>query len=177
MPFEEHRELQAKMGILKRQLDIHSVKRGNDKDRRRITVAVVWEYLRLGRDVGQAYFLESELYRALRQCHLSCDPLPEEKRLEELRKKQGSCSWGVRVNPLKLVSERRWAIEEQIDPLVEGIIKVLTREEVKNDGVSTDHSREGSHKDSRHIKKCPRPFKKKERISLYKPHSIRPSLL
>jgi len=172
MPFYQFRELLGRVRDLKKELSVSPVERGNDKDRRRITIAVLWEYLKLRGDVDQAYFFEREMYHSLKKCRLCCDPLPEERRLQELERTNRARHIKTRpVNPLKLVSGgTNPGSHEEPDPLIREIVRILMNEEVTKNGVSTDRSREGSHKDSRHIKKCPRPFKKKERISLYKPH-------
>ena len=179
MPFYRFRELIGRVRDLKKELSISPVKRGNDKDRRRITIAVLWEYLKLGGDVDQAYFFESEVYHSLKKCNLCCDPPPEERRLEELERINRARHIKTRrVNPLKLVSEgREPGSNEEPDPLVREIIRILLEEEVRANGISRDNSREGPHKGPRYIKECPRPFKKKERVSLYKPHQVRPGLL
>jgi len=172
MSFYRTRELLTRVRDLKKELGISPVKRGNDRDRRRITIAVLWEYLKLKGDVDQAYFFESEVYHSLKKCNLCCDPLPEERRLEELARTERRHHIRTRsVNPLKLVSGgRRLGSKEEPDPLIREIIRILMNEEVTKNGVSADYSREGSSQSPRYIKKCPRPFKKKERLSLYKPH-------
>lgn len=174
MPFEHPSELLARVRALRKKLHISPVHRGNDKDRRRITIAVLGEYLRLGGDVDQAYFFENDMYHSLKTCNLSCDPLPEERRLEELelRNKRFSPK-RKRVNPLKLVSEGRERGEnEESCPLAREIIEILTDEGVRDSGVSRDNSRGGSSQTSRHIKECPRSLTKKKRLSLHKPHQI-----
>lgn len=80
MPFYQFRELLGQARALKEELNILRVERGNDKNRRRITIAVPWGYLKLGGDVDQAYFFESEVYYSLKKCKLCCDQLPEERR-------------------------------------------------------------------------------------------------
>jgi len=157
---------------LKKELNILRVERGNDKDRRRITIAVLWGYLKLGGDVDQAYFFESDMYHFLKRCNLCCDQLPEERRLAELERSSRTSTPRMKgVNPLRLVSEAREpGSNERPEPLVREIIRILLEEEVRANGVSRDNNREGSHKGPWHIKKCPRPFKKKEKVSLYKPH-------
>ena len=163
MPFNRVRELLGQVRVLKEELNILGVKRGNNKDRRRITIAVLWEYLKLGGDVDQAYFFESDMYHSLKRRNLCCDQLPEERRLEELERSSRTSTPRMKgVNPLRLVSEAREpGSNERPDPLVREIIRILLEEEVCANGVSRDNSREGSHKGPRHIKECPRPFKKK----------------
>ena len=174
MAFARCTGLLTKVESLKKELHIHPVRRGNEKDRRRITIAVLWEYLRLGGDVDEAYFFESDTHHSLKNCNLSCDPLPEERRLEELkRKNRGSAAPTRPVNPLKLVSEgREHTGNEDPDPLVEEIVRVLKSEEVKKDGLPADNSRGRASQGPGYIKECPRPFEKKKGFSLYRPDQI-----
>jgi len=83
--------------ILKSELSIR-VGRASLKDRKRITIGVIERLLaHTNLSTAQAFFLEVQLFKSLQGVNLTCDVLPEEMCLKNLK------IWDV--NPLRLVSE------------------------------------------------------------------------
>jgi len=154
---------------LRKSFGIARVKKGNDRDRRRITKVVVDEFLRAGGDVHQAFFLEANMYWSLKSLHLTCDQTPEERRIGELGRKRGVELRGF--NPLKLVSESFKPKDTRPYRLTEAILKILAHKEDDN-GISRDNPGGGAAKTSQHLQEDPCLFKKQRGPSLYRADEV-----
>lgn len=149
---------------LKKRFRIAKVARSNDKHRRRIAVLVRDEYLRLGGDIHQAFFLEADLYRLLKKVNLGSNPTPEEMRLRELPRRRGQKA--KTIDPLRLVSENYDPGDEKCCPLVKIVLNLLAEEE--KDGLSGDNLRGGTPQTFEHFQKDARLFTKQTGPSLYR---------
>ncbi len=149
---------------VKEKFHIKRVKRTSVRSRRRITILARDEYLRLGGDIHQAFFLEADLYHLLRKVILGSDPTPQEKRLRELPRRRRP--EGKSIDPLRLVSET-YDPEDNIPcSLAEFVFNILTEEE--QDGISGDNRRGRALKTFAHLQEDARPFTKQKRTSLYR---------
>lgn len=151
---------------IKSEFGIVPAARGNDTSRRRIAILVIDEFLRLGGDVDQAFFLEANLYKNLKNCRFACNPTPEEIRIRELPR--GKKTKMRRFDPLKLVSEYFEPKSRNPYPLTKAIIKILTEDEEDVDGVSGDRLRGGAPQTFKHLQKDTRLFTKQKGPSLYR---------
>lgn len=149
----------------KRDFHIRRLKRSNDRSRRRISILVVDEFLRARDDIHQAFFLEGNLYHNLKTHHLSCDPTPDETRLQQLRRKKGTRIGGF--NPLKLVSENIEPEDYETYPFTEAIIKILTEDKENQDGISTNSKGGATPGTSEHLQEDPRFFEEQKKLSFY----------
>jgi len=155
--------------LVKKDFHICTVKKGNDRYRRRIINLIIDNYLLMGGEIHRAFYLEADLYKQLKKVNLSCDPTPEEIRIRELREKNNKVK---HFNPLKLVSENFEEESEEPCPLTKKIINILTKKEKEN-GFSTNSTRRGTFKTFKYIQKDTRLFKKQKRFSLYRVDQIR----
>jgi hypothetical protein len=120
---------------LREKLNIIPANRASDKDRRRVTTAVIDELLSTKLiNTDHAYFLEMQLYAALKIEPMLCDPIPEENRLEDL---YGRKAWDI--DPLRLASAGHEPSE--ISPVVYRIIQILKGEQ--DGGKDTKHNGQG----------------------------------
>ena len=159
------REFLKEVKLIRTEFHITPVKRSNDTSRRRIAILIRDEFLRLGGNVDQAFFLEENLYGTLKNRHLSCNPTPEEIRIRELPRGKNAKTKGF--DPLKLVSENFEPKGKDSYPLVQAIIEILSKEEEK-DGLSGNNLRGGTPQTSEHLQKDTRLFTKQARSSLYR---------
>lgn len=162
------KEFLDQVKVIKTAFGITPAKRSNDTSRRRIAILVTDEFLRSGGDIHQAFFLEVNLYKNLKNCRFACNPTPEEIRIRELprRKKQK-----VRYfDPFKLVSDNFEPERKNPYPLTEAIIKKLMKDEEDSDGVSGDHLRGGAPQAFKHLQKDTGLFTKQKEPSLYRAH-------
>ena len=153
--------------LIKSEFGIVPVARGNETSRRRIAILVIDEFLRLGGDVDQAFFLEENLYETLKNHHFTCNRTPEEIRIRELPR--GKNKKMRRFDPLKLVSEYFEPKSRNPYPLTEAIIRILSEQEGK-DGISGDHLGGGTPQAFEHLQKDTGLFTKQKEPSLYRAH-------
>ena len=152
--------------LIKREFDISLVKRSNDRNRRRIAILVVDEFLKTRGGTDQAFYLEANLYQALKKVSLRCSPTPEEIRLRQLPRRRSAKI--RRFDPLKLVSENADLEYEKPYPLTETILAILTEDKENSNGISGDNIRRGTSKTFKHLQKDARLFTKQKRPSLYR---------
>ena len=165
--FDVNQFLQQLRAIRER-FHITKVGRSNERNRRRISILVVDEFLKAGGDIDQAFFLEANLYHNLKAYHLSCDPTLEEIRLRQLRRERRIKLGGF--NPLKLVSENIEPEDYEPYPLTEAIIKILTEGKEEKNGFSGDHKRRRPAQSFRYLQKDAQLFKKQKGPSFYRTH-------
>jgi|GEM_PF-3628760 len=162
--FSDARTFLDQVGSIKKKYHISKVARSNDRCRRRIAALVRDEYLRLGGDIHQAFFLEADLYNFLRKMNLECDATPEERRLRELPRTRDQK--GKRIDPLRLVSETYDPGEVKCYPFMQAILDILSEEE-KN-GIPRDNPRGRAPQTLEHLQKDARLFEKQKGTSLYR---------
>jgi len=160
-------EFLGQVRLIKSEFGIVPAARGNDTSRRRIAILVIDEFLRLGGDVDQAFFLEENLYETLKNHHFTCNPTPEEIRIRELPR--GKKTKMRRFDPLKLASEYFEPKSKNPYPLTEAIIRMLSKWEDK-DGISGDHLGGGTPQTFEHLQKDSGLFTKQKGPSLYRAH-------
>jgi len=158
-------ELLARVRLLKKEFNISPVKQSNEKNRRRITILIVDEFLKAEGDIHQAFYLEANLYQVLRKAQLKCDPTPEEIRLRELERSKRQRLKGF--SPLRLVSENAYLPYKKTYPITKAIMKILTEKENIN-GFSGDNIRRRTSQTFKHLQKDTRLFKKQKGTSLYR---------
>jgi len=166
----DFRKLLAGVRLIKKEFNISPVRRSNEKNRRRIAILVVDEFLKAEGDMHQAFYLEANLYQALRKVQLKCDPTPEEIRLRELGR---SKRWRLKsFDPLKLVSENADLEYKKPYPITKTILNILTKDKENTDGFPADNNRRGTPQTFKHFQKDPQLFKKQKRFSLYRANKI-----
>lgn len=161
------RKLPAGVRLVKKEFNILPATSSNDRNRRRIAILIVDEFLRAGDDVHQAFYLKANLYQTLKKINLTCEPIPEEKRLQELSrsKRQKMRDFG----PLKLVSNNVKLGYRKPYPATKVLVKILMEDA---DGFSRDNIRGGTPQTFKHLQKDASLFTKQKRISLYRADSV-----